>query len=232
MKEKDSIVGTRIGIYDVMYECDFRANDGHRLYHVKCSECGWETDMIKSQIDKASSCTHIGLGGKYKNQTTKWKNKRIGKIFSGMKARCYDKSDKAYRWYGEKGITICDEWLNNPELFEEWALQSGYGDNLTIDRKEEDKSYCPENCRWITLEDNAKYKSTTSLIEIDGEVHTGKDWARKLGLGVNRINIYIRDYGLENTREFIRRYMNSPNKISSCNKNYYSLYMSDNNISC
>lgn len=51
MKErKETIIGTRIGLYDVLYECDFKSNDGHRMFHVKCSECGWETNMQMHQI--------------------------------------------------------------------------------------------------------------------------------------------------------------------------------------
>lgn len=56
----NNIVGTRIGIYDVLYECDFKSNDGHRMYHVRCSECGWESDMHKNDVGRAKKCTHIG----------------------------------------------------------------------------------------------------------------------------------------------------------------------------
>jgi hypothetical protein len=223
-----NIVGTRIGIYDVLYECDYKTNDGHKLYRVKCSECGWETDMQKRHISDTKECTHIGIDGVYKEYTTIWKNKRIGSIFRGMKTRCYNMEDKSYKWYGAKGIKICDEWMRCPELFEEWSLNNGYKDNLTIDRIEEDKDYCPENCRWVTNENNAKYKTTTSYIEIDGEVHTGRDWSEKLGLGTNRINTYIREHGLENTKEFVRRYLKNPT-LSRTNRNisYYDLYMKD-----
>lgn len=58
-KIKDNIVGTRVGIYDVLYECDFKSICGHKMYHVRCSECGWESDMNKSDIGRAKQCTHI-----------------------------------------------------------------------------------------------------------------------------------------------------------------------------
>lgn len=58
MKKNESVVGVRIGIYDVLYECDYKAKDGHKLYHIKCSECGWETDMQKAHIGRATCCTH------------------------------------------------------------------------------------------------------------------------------------------------------------------------------
>ena len=50
-----------------------------------------------------------------------------------MKQRCYNPNEKSYKWYGAKGIKICDEWINSPKSFEEWSLQNGYNDNLTID---------------------------------------------------------------------------------------------------
>ena len=104
-------------------------------------------------------------------------------------------------------------------------MNNGYKDNLTIDRLNENKDYCPENCVWIIGVDNAKYKSTTSLISVDNEIHTGKEWSEKLGLGVNRINTYIRDYGVENTIEFIRRYINNPKLKPAHQQSYYDLYM-------
>ena len=59
MKEKqESIIGTRIGIYDVIYECSYKSNDGHRLFHVKCSQCGWETDMQMHHIKYTKQCKH------------------------------------------------------------------------------------------------------------------------------------------------------------------------------
>ena len=225
------IVGTRIGIYDVLYECEAKRNDGHKLYHVKCSECGWESDMQKSHIDRAKKCNHIGLGGVYSSTSYNfsWKNKRLQSIFKGMKRRCYSVECRDYRWYGAKGIKICYEWLNNPQSFDSWALTNGYDNTLTIDRIDEDKDYCPENCRWISLENNAKYKSTTSLIEVNGQAHTGKDWSKILGLGANRINTYIREHGIENTIEFISLYLQNPGLKPKHKQSYYDLYMTTQN---
>ena len=182
MKENNNdIVGTQVGIYNVLGECDFRAKDGHKMYHVQCIYCGFETNMIKSSIGGAKKCTHLDVNGHYKacyKTHYTWDNPRIARIFRGMKNRCYNKSEECYMWYGGKGICICDEWLNNPKSFEEWALKNGYNDNLIIDRIEEEKDYCPENCQWVDLGNNARYKSTTSYIYVNGEVHTGREWAK------------------------------------------------------
>lgn len=231
---KEEIIGTHIGIFDVLCESDHRAKDGHKLYHVRCCECGWESDMRKTQIEATTKCAHLDIAGNTRIfNTYTWENQRIKNIFSGMKSRCYDSNDKNYRWYGEKGIKICDEWMNSPKTFESWAIKNGYDDNLTIDRIDETKNYCPENCRWITGVNNAKYKSTTRLIEVDGEIHTGREWADVLDVGTNMINTYIREYGEDNTKEFIKKYLRNPGiKPNRKNQSYYDLYMNDNNISC
>lgn len=230
---KDEIVGTRIGIFDVICESDHRTKDGHKLYHVRCCKCGWESNLRKAQIATTTKCTHLDISGKRRDFNTYiWGNQRIKAIFKGMKSRCYDPDDKSYRWYGEKGIRICDEWMSNPKAFELWALENGYDDNLSIDRKDETKDYCPENCRWITSNNNSKYKSTTRIIDVNGESHTGREWADVLNVGTNVINTYIRKYGEENTKEFIKKYLNNPReKPKKKTQSYYDLYMNDNNIS-
>ena len=226
----DENIGKRIGIYDILYKSDKRYNGGSELYHIRCVFCGWETDKRLQDIKKTTKCSHVEVNGNYKAfNSYKWDNNRIGAIFKGIKARCYNKKCKAYKWYGEKGIKVYNGWLNNPKSFEEWAVANGYSDNLTIDRIDDSKDYCPENCRWITMNSNAKYKSTTRLIDVDGEVHTGRDWSKIIGFGPNVINKYIRKYGLQNTVDFIRRYINSPKlKRNSPKQSSYDLYMNNN----
>jgi hypothetical protein len=88
-----------------------------------------------------------------------------------MVKRCYSKNDKSFKWYGEKGIIVCDAWKNNYKEFVDWALANGYANDLTIDRIDSNKDYCPENCRWITMSQNVR------------NAHLGKpksdEWKRK-----------------------------------------------------
>lgn len=83
-------------------------------------------------------------------------------IWFGMKRRCVNHEHKAYKYYGGKGIKVCDEW-NDFTKFAEWARSNGYIDQentkrserLSIDRIDSNKDYCPENCRWITVRENS-----------------------------------------------------------------------------
>lgn len=225
-RSNQQIVGTRIGLYDVLYECDFKSNDGHRMFHIKCSECGWETDTRMNEIKRLSKkCTHVNLFGVYTyDRINNIQNTNLNKIFRGMYCRCYDVKEKSYRWYGAKGVKICQEWINNPKSFEEWALANGYENNLTIDRIEEDKDYCPDNCRWITRKDNARYKSTTTLLTVNDTTHTGREWASILGVGTNVINTMLRNHPKEQVIEFVQKRLNNPSLKRKGSLSWFQLY--------
>lgn len=219
-------VGETIGVFTIVEQMPYKCSDGHALYKGACNHCGFERIAKYSDLKETIKCTHTRVDGEIAFCKTNWGNNRIKTIFNGMKQRCYNTKNIAYRWYGAKGIKVCDEWMDNPLLFENWAMQNGYKNNLTIDRIDENKDYSPDNCRWITGSDNTKYKSTTSLIDINGEEHTGREWAEILGLGTNIINTYIRKYGLDSTIEFIKRYIENPNlRPSNRNQSIYSVYM-------
>lgn len=190
-------------IYEILEELDEKSNDGHKLYRVKCKFCGFETRMQLRHTKLAKNCKHLANGGSYIRHDYSWENKRIEKIFSGIKKRCYSKTDKSYRWYGEKGIKVFQDWIENPLNFEKWAIENGYRDDLTIDRIDPKEDYNPSNCRWISMIDNSKYKSTTSMTEVNGEKHTGREWAEVLCVGTNVINSMLREHGEKITKRFI-----------------------------
>lgn len=91
--------------------------------------------------------------GKYANIPHK---DRLYRIWSHMKDRCYNPNCDRYFLYGAKGIQMDDQWRKDFIVFATWSLNNGYQDNLTIDRIDSQKNYCPENCQWITRSDNTR----------------------------------------------------------------------------
>lgn len=192
---EDKYIGQIINGHEIIAKAGKR-KDGHQLYEAKCLRCG------KIRVLRITELKHI-LNDRCYHFNIVFSNRRIGKIFSRMLLRCYDKNDRDYRFWGAKGITICDEWLNDRKKFEDWALANGYADNLTIDRIDSSKPYSPDNCRWITASENCKWKSTTNVITVNGITDSGRGWSSRLGCSVNRVNRMICEKGLEETKEWI-----------------------------
>lgn len=107
---------------------------------------------------------------------------RVYRIYRGMKDRCYNENGKDYSHYGGRGITICEEWLNDFSEFYKWAAHAGYKDNLTIDRIEVDKNYSPDNCRWTTTAVQNKNKTTSIKVIYNNQEWILKDLVDMLGL--------------------------------------------------
>lgn len=196
-------VGETIGIFEIIERMSYKDNDGHALYKGVCIQCGFERVARINGFKDSKRCTHIRVDGQIATVQTNWNNPRIKDIFNGMKQRCYNTNDKNYCIYGARGIKICDEWMDNPKLFEDWSIQNGYFDDLVIYRIDKSKNYCPENCKWVTNEYSQKIKSTSNLIKINDIEDSGSGWSIRLGFGRNYINRFIKKHGLKKTIECI-----------------------------
>ena len=129
---------------------------------------------------------------------------RLYKIWKGIKERCHNPNNTAFRNYGGRGIGICDEWngKNGYIPFREWALQNGYSDDLTIDRIDVNGNYAPSNCRWVTLTEQSRNKRTTILSTFNGETRTLKEWSEILGINYQTLYRRIFIYGWDTDKAF------------------------------
>lgn len=109
---------------------------------------------------------------------------RLYQAYLNMKARCYYKKGREYHNYGERGITVCDEWLgkNGASNFIEWSYRNGYSDNLTLDRIDVNKGYSPDNCRWITNKEQQSNRRDNHFITYKGRTQTITQWAEEIGI--------------------------------------------------
>lgn len=117
---------------------------------------------------------------------------RLYTIWTNMKARCNRKSHPQFHNYGGRGIKLMKDWNESYSIFKQWALKNGYSDCLSIDRKDNNKGYSPDNCRWVTSKIQNNNKSNN--IVIDNESLTIK--CEKLGLNPKLIQARIREQGM------------------------------------
>ena len=92
------------------------------------------------------------------------KHSHLYSIWTEMRYRCNNPNHASYKNYGALGITVCPEWNNlenGYDNFKKWALANGYKDGLSIERNDVSFGYFPENCSWISIIDQSYNKRKT-----------------------------------------------------------------------
>ena len=112
---------------------------------------------------------------------------RLYTIYKGMKQRCGNVNNNSYKDYGERGIGICNEWLDDFINFFNWATMNGYSDNLTIERVDNNKGYSPDNCKWIPKAYQAENRRCNHELTFNGETKTISEWSRGIGGNFNLV---------------------------------------------
>lgn len=135
---------------------DFYYIKSKKYIKLICPECNKERGMRSDAYNKRKSDMCIVCSPKHNIQVFKSTHGMdithpIYKRWCGMKGRCNDKNKK--KWYGN--IKVCEEWLDYKNFYD-WCLLNGFKQELEIDRIDETKNYCPENCQFITHKENTK----------------------------------------------------------------------------
>ena len=184
----DDLTGKRFGRLTVLY----RANTVGEMakWHCKC-DCGNEVDVFAGNLKKGNHSTSCGC---YQNErrieshtTHGYSNTRIYQVYCKIKDRCNCKNNPSYYRYGARGIKMCPEWENDPEVFCKWAYANGYREDAefgetTIDRRDNNKGYSPDNCRIIPLKEQCNNRSTNIFFEHKGIRKTLAQWRDMFGL--------------------------------------------------
>ena len=127
-------------------------------------------------LKKEQNFKNLNLDKSYSNGLY---DTKLYKIWASMKDRCYNKNNHAYDKYGNRGIIICEEWLNKENgfiKFYNWSMRNGYKEGLSIDRINNDKEYSPRNCRWTTMKQQCNNRSNNTKININGIIHNLGEW--------------------------------------------------------
>lgn len=88
------------------------------------------------------------------------------RIWRHMRTRCENKNSPAYKWYGARGIKVCDRWLDFKHFFEDMGLRPS--DKHSIDRIDCHGNYEPSNCRWATMKVQQRNRSNNAIYTYNG----------------------------------------------------------------
>lgn len=173
---------------------------GNRRNRVWCCicDCGNEINVLarslKSGNTKSCGCLSIEKSRiRAKNNfTIHGKTKtRLYKIWSKMRERCDKKYYIKFKNYGGRGIKVCSEWQKFIPFYN-WAMENGYKENLTIDRKDVNGNYDPDNCRWATTKQQGNNKRNNHVVEYRGKTMTITQWNDLLGFKKGIFSLRIR----------------------------------------
>ena len=155
-------------------ECGNRKTvEGYSLTSGHTISCGcWQKEKT-SAINK----THGQYGS------------RLYRVWNAMRQRCGNANNQNYHLYGAEGKTVCQEWQTF-ESFYEWAVK-GYRAGLTIERIDNRKGYSPDNCKWVTPQEQSNNTRRNRFIAYNGQTKTMAQWAKEYHINYNTLNSRI-----------------------------------------
>lgn len=196
-----SLVGNKFGKLTVIERTENQyTKSGVPVVAYRCRcDCGNEVIVRAGNLRSGhtSSCgcnssrNYIGENNKKHGMS----NKRIHVIWQRINERCNNKNADNYQYYGERGIKVCKEWqgINGAENFIKWALENGYKEKLTIERKDVNGDYCPDNCTWVTQKEQCNNKRNNIMISYKGKTQTLTQWCEEFNLNYQRVRERIKN---------------------------------------
>jgi hypothetical protein len=188
MREYYNIKGNRYGKLVVVERLPTDGKGKSILWLCKC-DCGNETYVRANmlRIGHTQSCGCLAKERLLESVKTHGMSKtRVYNIWCQMRYRCSVKTRPDYKYYGGRGIAVCEEWLEF-EAFYKWAKENGYSDDLSIDRIDNSKGYSPENCRWATVEEQRNNMRSNRRFLVFGEILTLTQIAKKYRVNINTL---------------------------------------------
>lgn len=192
-KPKIDMVGKKFGRLTVL---EYAGVAGRRRTMWKCQcDCGnivkVEGTHLRDGHTKSCGCLNKELIGNL-NYKIGLSGTKLYYSYRNMVNRCTREDDGGFKDYGGRGIVVCQEWLgeNGFVNFANWALSHGYKDELTIDRKDNDKGYSPDNCRWVDRYVQANNKRNNRFVKVNGEIGTVANMAKKYGVSYYNLMHY------------------------------------------
>lgn len=122
-----------------------------------------------------------------------WFESKPYRSWHRMRQRCNNKNCRDYKWYGAKGIKVCEEW--DDYLTFKKDMGEPPSPKHTIDRIDPTKNYCKENCRWATQLEQVKNCSSNIRLTYNGKTQILSDWAKELGMSEGAIRQRLRKLG-------------------------------------
>lgn len=177
-----NMMGLRFGRLTIIARGKNNSNQTAR-WVCRC-ECGKEKEISRRNlINGTSSCGCLNREVCAQNRTTHGRSGTpLHGVWATMRRRCSDPNHQDAHNYCKRGIKVCREWDSDFNTFYIWAMKAGYVAGLTIDRKNNNGDYSPENCRFVPRKVQANNMRANRKIEHNGVTKTMAEWADFSGI--------------------------------------------------
>lgn len=193
MPKKIDMSGLVFGRLTVISQVENKGKDVSWLCQCQCgSTIAIRGHALRTGNTSSCGCLHkeqlIARNRKaqFKRNTTHGMSQtRTFRIWADMRKRCENEKTAHYHNYGGRGITVCERWAR----FENFLADMGEapGDK-TLDRIDVNGDYEPSNCRWATIEQQARNKRTNRIIRFNGDAMCLADWAKSLNMDIGTLH--------------------------------------------
>jgi len=180
------ITGLRFYSLVVKGKSGEKNKEGRAKWKCVC-DCGAETLAYANQL-KGGNKKSCGCLPVTHNVTHGRRNHPLYNTWRAMVDRCNNPDNSNYSLYGGRGIKVCKEWLDIDAFINDMHPKPSR--KHSIDRKDNEGDYCPENCRWATSREQGRNKRNTILLTLDGVTMSLPEWAEHKG--VKRRTMYMR----------------------------------------
>lgn len=198
MTNKIEIIGSRFGRL-IPTETSTKTNKNKQLYFVCTCDCG-DTAVVNfyklvSGHTKSCGCIsreiakHLSVPKHGKNNT------KIYRVWLRMKSRCYNPKDKAYKWYGERGLNVSDSWKDFANFYNDMGDKPT--SSHTLERINNSQGYSKENCKWATVQEQGANRRDNVNIQFNGKIQNVSAWAKELGLSHSSLSKRLKRWSVE-----------------------------------
>jgi hypothetical protein len=178
---KDDLSGMIFG--DLLVIKKGVGNTKNRVTHWLCKcGCGLELEVRSSHLKRGQKSCRICYN---KDRIVHGlSNSKEYNCWIQMRDRCNNPKNHAYKDYGKRGIKVCKSWNSVGDGFVNFIKDMGLSPTPkhTLDRKNNNEGYCPDNCRWVTQKEQARNKRTNVILEYNGKRMSMIEWSEFLNI--------------------------------------------------
>lgn len=198
------LIGKRFGRLTVVgfsWKKTYSAHAWHWDCKCDCGNMAYGLKPYNVKSGQTTSCGCLKTEQNYHNlaasrTTHGLTNHPLHHVWCGIKNRCDNPNEPAYKNYGARGIKMCSEWHDDFQAFYDWAIKTGYAKGLTIERKNVNKGYSPDNCCWIPRSEQAKNKRDIRYVELNGKKMSLRAACEQLGLPYKAVHLRVTRQGM------------------------------------